>query len=418
MFKRFGRISALVVLLCIVLAGGVAAKEVTLRYMTWGQPIILASMRESIAEFEVANPGIKVELILPPSGTDYYGKLDAYIAGRQMPDVVRLEWEDVMRYASAGALMDLGKFGPDSDDFVDAMKTAVTYKDKLYGLPWHTDTIGIFYNKTLVEAAGIQVPTSIDEAWTWEELTEATKQAQAHGAKWGLAFGDKTQFVRSAIYQNGASLYTADGSKPNVNTPEFEGAIDWILELHRSGVSPAAGWQEIESASDMFKVGDVAFLVDGSWMLRHFHDTIDTFDLGVTYIFRGKEQAQPFGGSLIGIAGTTKHAKEAYAFADFLTSKAGGTKIAQDINFLPVRKSLVEEGVEYPQHKEAMKLFGEGLMTVPDILVNEQLHPAHSQTLSILEDVLNVAVAEQWDAAKTCAKIDSEMTDVMKRVRR
>ena len=151
--KRVNLIVTLVLLFCLGATGSVLAKDITLRYLTWGQPIILESMKESISEFETQNPGVKVELIVPPTGTNYYGKLDAYIAGRQMPDVVRFNWEHVMRYAAAGVLMDLDRFGPASEDYVDALRTAATYNGKLIGLPWHTDTIGLFYNKVQIDSA-------------------------------------------------------------------------------------------------------------------------------------------------------------------------------------------------------------------------------------------------------------------------
>lgn len=417
MLKRVNLILILGLIFCLVATGSVLAKDITLRYMAWGQPIILESMKESISAFEAQNPGVKVELIVPPTGTNYYGKLDAYIAGRQMPDIVRFNWENIMRYAAAGVLMDLDRFGPDSEDYVDALRVAATYNGKLVGLPWHTDTIGIFYNKTLIDAAGVEVPKTIDEAWTWDELTAAAEKAQAAGAKWGLAVDHKNHFIRSTVYQNNATFYTSDGKSPNVTTPEFKEAIDWILQLHDKGIAPVSGWQLIESPSDMFKTGVVAFLIDGSWKLTHYHDSISSFEFGVTYLFTGDQPAQPFGGSCLSVSTTTQYPQEAYNFAEFMTSKEGATKIARDINFLPVRKSLIAEGIEYPQFTEEMNMFGEGLATIPDILVQEGLHPAFSQTLSVLEDVMNVAIAEKWDTEKTCLQIEKELKEIMARIR-
>ena len=40
-----------------------------------------------------------------------------------------------------------------------------------YGVPHHTDTSVILYNKDALDAAGIdEVPTTLEEAWTWERV--------------------------------------------------------------------------------------------------------------------------------------------------------------------------------------------------------------------------------------------------------
>ena len=48
--------------------------------------------------------------------------------------------------------------------------------DKPYGVPHHTDTSVILYNKDAFDAAGVKsVPTTLEEAWTWDEFAKVAE---------------------------------------------------------------------------------------------------------------------------------------------------------------------------------------------------------------------------------------------------
>ena len=49
------------------------------------------------------------------------------------------------------------------------MATA-TYEDSIYSLPFYTDDIALFYNKGMVEKAGITMPQNQEEAWNWGNI--------------------------------------------------------------------------------------------------------------------------------------------------------------------------------------------------------------------------------------------------------
>lgn len=101
--------------------------------------------------------------------------------------------------------------------FVPTVYSDVIIDDKIYGLPLSVETLGLFYNKEILDASGIaQAPSS------WDELVEDVK-------KISLLNEDKTTFV-----QSGASL---GGSLKNIPN-----AIDiLILLMKQSGVSVNSG---------------------------------------------------------------------------------------------------------------------------------------------------------------------------------
>ncbi len=56
-------------------------------------------------------------------------------------------------------------------------------QDKPFGVPHHTDTSVILYNADLLGAAGItDVPTELEDAWTWDEFRELAQALRRHAA--------------------------------------------------------------------------------------------------------------------------------------------------------------------------------------------------------------------------------------------
>src|SRR4029079_2147125 len=106
-------------------------------------------------------------------------------------DLIHADTPRIPAFASKGYLLKL-------DDQRDAIEKAVpnpvdieqvTYDGSLYAYPMWTSTQLLFYNKDLLEKAGVE-PPSQDPATrlTWAQLIENGAPAQKGGAEWGLSF--------------------------------------------------------------------------------------------------------------------------------------------------------------------------------------------------------------------------------------
>src|SRR3954447_16689817 len=85
-------------------------------------------------------------------------------SSKTLPDVLMLDNPDLQQIAATGALAPVGDFGLKADGYAKGIVDASTYQGKLYGLQPITNTIGLFYNKDVLDKAGIKPPT------TWDEL--------------------------------------------------------------------------------------------------------------------------------------------------------------------------------------------------------------------------------------------------------
>lgn len=58
----------------------------------------------------------------------------------------------------------------DLSPIAPALLQAFTYDGSLYAIPKDFDTVGLWYNKALFDAAGVAYP---DDSWTWQTLRDA-----------------------------------------------------------------------------------------------------------------------------------------------------------------------------------------------------------------------------------------------------
>lgn len=109
------------------------------------------------------------------------------------PDIVGYDSPSTADYASKGVLMPLDDYLPDGwkRDVLPATLAEHTYRGKVYSMGVQQDVLSVYYNKDLTDAAGIKVPTSLDDAWTWPQARAAMAKCQqgtpGHPDVYGLA---------------------------------------------------------------------------------------------------------------------------------------------------------------------------------------------------------------------------------------
>lgn len=122
---------------------------------------------------------------------------------------------------------------PDFDwsDFLPAVQQMATYDGKLAGIPYRVNTGVLFYQKTLLEQAGVRPPTNFAELLT----AAATKQGAAQhrygfgcmGRQGPAMLGSFTPFLRSA----GGRYYDAKTGEIYITEPAAVEALPYYGDL-------------------------------------------------------------------------------------------------------------------------------------------------------------------------------------------
>ncbi|MGM7669127.1 ABC transporter substrate-binding protein [Microbacterium sp. A93] len=251
----------------------VAGEDVVLRYGMWNvnqEP----TFRAIADAFEDENPGVTVEIELTPI-SEYWTKLQTSVQGDSAPDVFWMNHLNLPLYASNGVLASLDQTieaeGVDTSEYPESILTSYQWEDAQYGLPQDLDTIGLWYNKSLFDVAGVEYPTA---DWTWDDVESAavalTDPAQG---VFGIASSvDSQSNYYNTVYQAGVEVLSADGTSSNWATPEAHAGIDFWRGFIDAGQSPTVAQLAETPAHQLFPSGKLAMYYSGTWNVGPYTD--------------------------------------------------------------------------------------------------------------------------------------------------
>jgi multiple sugar transport system substrate-binding protein len=147
---------------------------------------------------------------------------------------------------------------------------------EIYGLPMYAQTMRLYYNKRLFEAAGLD-PAAPPKTWT-EFRTSSKAISDAGTGAYGLIFGDKfpwVWFMNVIRMANGAGSYAwnwAEGAFTH-NSDGMKAAMELIVGIEMDGgLFPGVHTLTDDDARQQFSIGMAGMIIGGSWNPGVFND--------------------------------------------------------------------------------------------------------------------------------------------------
>ena len=140
-------------------------EEVTITFMTNVGSTTDDKIKPLVEAYEAEGVTIDYQAVAG-STSDYQQKLTTLFAAGTYPDVLYVPTIWTKMHAELGVVASLeGKISQDIlDDFNEGPLETCMYNGELMGLPMDNDCITLFYNKNLVESAGIDnIPESYED---------------------------------------------------------------------------------------------------------------------------------------------------------------------------------------------------------------------------------------------------------------
>jgi multiple sugar transport system substrate-binding protein len=136
-----------------------AQSPATLTLAVWGAQTEEDAFKAIVDKYQRLHPNVTIRLEVNGNAMQLYQLVDTRLAGRQAPDIFRIQYQQVGRYAGAGALVDLSPYLDHgySEQFGPAFWQAVTLRDKPFALPHHTDTFALYYNVDFLRNIGVEM---------------------------------------------------------------------------------------------------------------------------------------------------------------------------------------------------------------------------------------------------------------------
>ncbi|MFF2371960.1 ABC transporter substrate-binding protein [Agromyces sp. NPDC058110] len=302
-------------------AGGAGADgDVTLTYAIWDQNQQPAM--EQIADaFTEEHPNVDVEIQLTPY-KEYFTKLQTAVSGGAAADVFWMNGPNFQLYAGNGVLAPLDDDGIDPADYPEGLIDLYTYDGDLYGAPKDFDTVALWYNTKLFDAAGVEYPIA---DWTWDDLkAAAAKLSDPATGVYGITasqYGQENYY--NSIAQAGGEVISADGTTTGYDTPEALAGIELWTDLIADGSSPNAQQMTDTNPEDFFLSGKSAMFQNGSWAAIAYADNPDIADsVNVAPLPAGPEGNQSVIHGVANVANAkSAHVDLAKEFAEFASSK-------------------------------------------------------------------------------------------------
>ncbi|KIC68791.1 ABC transporter substrate-binding protein [Pseudarthrobacter phenanthrenivorans] len=310
--------------------GSDQAKETGTVRVTLANHVWTEGIKAAIPEFEKSS-GLKVELtqLGEDQLSDQYNvKLNA---GSDEIDVMMYRpLQEGKAFAKNGYLADLTKnvssdSGWDWKDYQEGPVKATTVDGKVVGVPIITEREVLYYRKDLLQAAGLQVPKTMEEL---EAAAKAIKASSPDTAGFVARTGKSaavTQFS-SFLYSFGGDFMDA-GGKASVNTDAAKKAYAYYGGLIRNygpaNVSTDMSWPE---AMAIFTQGGAAFYTEADSLYKNATDPAKSKvadKVGFAALPAGPAGSKPYNipSWALGVNQNSSNQDNAWKFIQWATSK-------------------------------------------------------------------------------------------------
>ncbi len=395
-----------------------AQTPVTLTMVVWGAQAEDAAFRAALARYTTLHPSVTIRLEVAGTAAQAYQQVDTRLAGRQAPDIFRVQYQQIGRYASARAIVDLGPYLPTgfAEAFGPAFWQAVTVKGKPYALPHHTDTFALYYNATIMQSLGIEPPKNLDKSWSWQDLIGIGRDIKAKNlAPYGFAMGWQNASYRwlPFLEQHGGSLLSSDLTKSQAASAKSIETIAWTQSWFTEGlVPPSTSIKSGEQPQNLFANGTVGLLMAGDWQIPFLSKNAKA-PWGVTFMPRDVAMASDLGGNCLAVSRDSKNPEIAADVLKFLTDEANMREFVSQAQFLPVRSALMAQPIDYELRPDAMAVFNQQATTIPKQLVETVTLPKFSRISAVLADQLDLAFTSGQSAEATAKAMDERIQSVL-----
>ena len=363
--------------------------------------------RELIAEFEAANPNIKVQGMPVPSN-EILTRMQADIVAGQQPDLAQLTFRDLIYIAKdlgANALEDMvpaEELKANFEGMIPAGLQLGVVDDKTYGLAYTFSTPILYYNADLFKKAGLNPDTPPK---TWAEVKTAADAIAAKTGKGGFfpgAYGptDGTFVYQAILMSNGGNV--RDGNTLTFANKDGVGAVKMLRDMVDSGGHARI---DVASPTDSMASGNLGMFLYTSAVQNSLSKAAKgKFDLRVAQLPSfGDKPTKPTnsGSALYVFSKDPQKQRASYELMKFLTSKHGYTIITSKIGYLPLRLDIVDDAEYLGAWTAAHPLIRPNLEQLSRLTPNVAFPgPNYRQAESMMKEAVTEAVLGQGDVTE------------------
>ena len=310
--------------------------------------------------------GVRVTPQADVAFKDYQSRFRTLLAGGAPPDVMRLNDDFLREMSDKRQLLDL-------NDRVSSMDVSALYQE-LYdftdlpagrgGFAIGTSPRVVYYNKTVLSAAGITPPrTWTADGWTWDDFLAAAKEVTTpdrYGAIVNVDTGYENTF---SVNNGGEGIFSKDGRRFTLAEPEGYEAIQWVADLTLvHGVAPS--WAEMlpENADvNYFASGRSAMLFATMGTASFMRENVTDFEWDLAPPPARVQQRQEGSNVVFVIPAKCTNPEQAWNLLQYMVSRPVGELFAGTGSYIPINAAAAQKVSDSATAGENVALFAEAV---------------------------------------------------------
>jgi len=199
---------------------------------------------------------------------EYYANLDTLVPMNKGPDLAIAHSYRVPSMANRNLIIPIDELFESSEmkkeDYIPDIFNSLYFKDKLYGVPLDIHTVGIYYNRDLLDKYECEVPTNREEL-----IACAKKMPNDDNGGYGLplsAVWPSEWIYTTAFFQN-QGVEIDENHYPGFDSPAGRIAFESFTDLiHVHKLSPLN--LGVDEDLFYFHTGKAMFHINGGWMIN------------------------------------------------------------------------------------------------------------------------------------------------------
>jgi multiple sugar transport system substrate-binding protein len=326
---------------------GGSGGKVTLRFqsLAFQEPTIQAN-KDIVDAWNAEHPEARVKYV-QGSWDSVQDQLVTQFEGGTAPDIIHYESAAMSQFAEQGYLADLsGSFSDEVQSAVpEGIWETVTVDGKVIAAPTLLQSYVVFANKTMLEEAGVDIPTG--DTWAWEDFiaaAEATTTGDVVGVGWGL--GDPTATMMSLGQNFGAEFFQGSGEDVTIDVGAEELAV--AERVHQmtyqdKSLDPVTLTQSGSDVMAEFLKGRYAMTVQGSYTAQTLSESApEDLDWMVMPMLEGVSAEQAANPQTLSVSAQSPNAEKAAEFIDFYMQADNLAAVAEGDWLIPASGDAVE----------------------------------------------------------------------------
>jgi sorbitol/mannitol transport system substrate-binding protein len=364
--------------------GGTTSSSGTVTVAVVSNPLITGQMIPLTASvFEKQNPGIKVKFVTYTEG-DLRAAIEKDVSTHSNSfNVVMIGPYDAPLFAKNGWLVDLTKQYATADaaydvsDLLPPVAKALSYNGDLYASPFYGESSMLYYNKSLLQAAGVTMPLHP----TWAQVQAAAAKVNQPGKVSGIClrglagWGDNMAALDTVINTFGGQWYDMNW-KAQLNSPAVAQAVNFYVNLIKQYGEPGASNDSFNQLLTLYGQGKCAMWYDATVAATSIDSAYPAVFAKTGYAFAPVDKTASSGwlwSWALGIPQGVSDQGAAWKFISWATSKQYDSLVAQKYGWSAVPPGTRTSLYSNPSYLKAASAFAD--ITIKSIDGTDPTHP-------------------------------------------